>query len=173
MGYRVVGSGCSWLAARRVSRDRSYRLVLTFTLINDLLKEKSADAKYGENGPDFQGGLALGSTDVGRGFVGTCGVTWLTAIKALSGGAELVGSFWQSETNCANLESSKCCRHGRCGSGYDDGGCRCCAAASFTSVGHVHTGPMARPVCSHLPHLLVNEVKEKAQTLHILHDLCS
>ena len=93
MGYRVVGSGCSWFAARRVSRDRSYRLVLTLALVNYLLEEKSANTKDGENGPDFQGGFALGSTDVGRGFVGACGVTGLAAVEVMSGGAELAGSY--------------------------------------------------------------------------------
>lgn len=55
MGDGVVGAGCCGLAARRVAGDRSCGLVLAFALVNDLLKEKSADAKDSENGPDFQG----------------------------------------------------------------------------------------------------------------------
>ena len=91
-----------------MSGNRSCRLVLALALVNDLLKEKSADAKYGENGPDFQGGLALGSTDVGRRFVGACGVAGLAAVEAWSGGAELACSCGQSETGGASLECCEC-----------------------------------------------------------------
>jgi hypothetical protein len=91
-----------------MSGNRSCRLILALALVNDLLKEKSADAKYGENGPDFQGGLALGSTDVGRWFVWTCGVARLAAVEAWSGGAELARSCGQSETGGASLECCEC-----------------------------------------------------------------
>lgn len=55
MGDRVVGSGGGWLRAWRVAGDGSRGLVLTVALVNNLFEEKSADAKDGENGPDFQG----------------------------------------------------------------------------------------------------------------------
>lgn len=66
---------------------------------------------------------------MGRGFVGACGVTGLAAVEARGAGAELAGSCGQGKTGGANLEGGECCRHGRCGSGYHDAGCRCCAAA--------------------------------------------
>lgn len=91
MGYGVVGSGRRWLRAGRVSGNGSNGLVLALALVNDLLEEKCADAKDGDNGPDFQGGLALGSTDVGRRFVGACGVAGLAAVEARSAGTELAG----------------------------------------------------------------------------------
>lgn len=91
-----------------MSGNRSCGLVLALALVNDLLKEKSADAKDGENGPDFQGGLALGSTDVGRWFVGACGVAGLAAVDAWSGGAESAGSCGQSKTGGASLECCEC-----------------------------------------------------------------
>ena len=101
MGYGIVGSGRRWLRAGRVSGNGSNGLVLALALVNDLLEEKCADAKDGDNGPDFQGGLALGSTDVGRRFVGARGFTWLAAVEAGSAGAKRTSSGGQ---NKASLE---------------------------------------------------------------------
>ena len=114
-----------------MSGNGSNRLVLALALVNDLLEEKSADAKDGDNGPDFQGGLALGSTDVGRGFVGACGVAGLAAVEAWSAGIELAGCGGQGETGGASAEGGECCRHGRCGSGYDDVEWVLCSGSTF------------------------------------------
>lgn len=108
MGYRVVGSGRRWFAARRVTGDGTLGRVLTVALVDNLLEEKSAETKDGDNGPDFQGGFALGSTDVGRRFVGACGVTRLTTVQARSAGAELADSSGQGEAGSASLEGCEC-----------------------------------------------------------------
>lgn len=101
MGDGVVGAGRVGLAAGGVAGDWSYRRVLAVALINNLFEEKGTECKDGEDGPDFQGRLALWSTDVGRRFVGARGFTWLAAVEAGSAGAKRTSSGGQ---NKASLE---------------------------------------------------------------------
>jgi hypothetical protein len=101
VGDGVVGAGRVGFAAGGVSGDWSYRRVLAVTLINYLFEEESTEREDGNDRPDFKGGFALRSTDVGRRFVGARGVTWLAAVEAGGAGAEMASSCGQ---NKASLE---------------------------------------------------------------------
>jgi hypothetical protein len=112
--YGVVGLWGGGSAAGRLSCDRSCGLVLAFTLVYDLLEQKTSYQKDADNGPDFQGRLGRGGRGVGRGVVRAGGFAGLTqAGGAGSGDAERAGGA--SKREGAKRELGECCRHGRCG----------------------------------------------------------